>query len=320
MPGLIVICGPTATGKSARALRLAQQLGAPLLSADSRQIYRDFDIGTAKPTAAERLVWPHHLIDIASPTETFTVAQYQQQARALIRTAHTAGQTPIVVGGTGLYIQALTAGLTIPPVAPNPLLREQLSGWSQPLAYRILQQVDPVGATKIHPHDCVRTLRSLEVYYTTGQPLSSLQRRSPPPYPCLIVGLRCASTDVLAARIAGRTAEMFEAGWVDEVKHLQDKYGRDLPLLQTLGYGEIGCYLAGEHSLEQAKILIAKHTRQFAKRQMTWFRRTPDIIWLDCEAEDVDDRVAQQVSAFLTDVKDSDCPDRQLSGYVHLDC
>ncbi|WP_017326174.1 tRNA (adenosine(37)-N6)-dimethylallyltransferase MiaA [Synechococcus sp. PCC 7336] len=299
MSGLIVICGPTATGKSARALQLAQRLRVPLLSADSRQIYRQFDIGTAKPTPAERARWPHHAIDLAEPTETFTVVQYQQQAQHLIQTAHAAGQTPIVVGGTGLYVQAVTEGLAIPAVAPNSQLRSQLSQLPQPLLHQYLQQVDSVGASKIHPHDCVRTLRSLEVFYSTGRPPSTLQRRQPPAYSSLILGLCCRDTAVLEQRIARRTDRMLAVGWLEEVQHLQQQYGRDLPLLQTLGYRELGQYLAGHWSLERARLEIVKHTRQFAKRQMTWFRRTPNLIWLDCDAPDIDAQVYTLVRQYL---------------------
>ena len=242
---VIVICGPTATGKSARALALAMRLQSPLISADSRQIYRYFDIGTAKPTVGDRQQWPHHAIDIADPDETFTVAQYQQYAAAIIATAHRANRVPIVVGGTGLYVQALTEGLAIPAVAPNPALRQQLESLPQSIRYAFLQQVDPVGGNKIHRNDCVRTLRSLEVYYTTGAPLSQLQTRQPPHYRSLAIGLRCQDMDRLETRIARRTEKMLTMGWVEEVEQLQRRFGKDLPLLKTLGYEEIGNYLDG---------------------------------------------------------------------------
>ena len=279
--GLIVICGPTASGKSALALQLAQDLKVPLINADSRQIYRHFNIGTAKPTVAEQAQWPHHLIDIADPTETYTVVQYQQRAEQLINATHHQGKTPILVGGTGLYVQALTEGLAIPAVAPNPQLRHQLEALPQSLRHNFLCQVDKVGAKKIHPHDVVRTVRALEVYYSAGQPMSELQRRIPPSYTSLILGLKCCNMEKLAQRIAARTERMLETGWLEEVLTLRDTYGADLPLLQTLGYRELGRYLDGAISLAEAKFDIVKHTRQFAKRQMTWFRRTPGIIWFD---------------------------------------
>ena len=298
MSGLVVICGPTATGKSDQALALAPRLGSPLINADSRQIYREFTIGTAKPSAADQARWPHDLIDIADPTEVITVAQYQSLAQALIQEAHQQGKTPILVGGTGLYIQSVTQGLKIPAVPPQPRLREQLQSLSQPICYQFLQQVDPASAQKIHANDTVRTLRSLEIFYTTGQAASVLQMVSPPDYPILILGLSCGM-ERLKVRIARRTEHMLNKGWVEEVKALREKYGSDLPLLNTLGYNQIGCYLDGEISWPQVGPLIVHHTRLFAKRQLTWFRRMQSIQWLDCEAEDLQQQIWQRVEAFL---------------------
>ena len=315
MPGLIAICGPTATGKSARALNLAIALQVPLLSADSRQIYRYFDIGTAKPSLSDRQLWPHHLIDIADPTETYTVAQYQQAAATLIREAHTRSQTPILVGGTGLYIQAMTEGLAIPAVAPNPHLRSQLEAFPQSLCHQYLQQVDPIGARKIHGNDRVRTLRSLEVYYTTGQPLSSLQARIPPNYRSLIIGLRSDDRLLLEKRIARRTQMMLEEGWIEEVRSLQQQFGANLPLLKTLGYEEIGAYLSGTVPLKHTAQKIVQRTRQFAKRQMTWFRRTPNIRWLNCDLPDIDQQVLDLARAFLMELQQEGAS--QLEGSNH---
>ncbi len=299
--GLIVICGPTATGKSDQALALAPRLGSPLINADSRQIYRDFTIGTAKPSAADQARWPHHLIDIAAPTEVITVAQYQALAQELIREAHQQGKIPILVGGTGLYIQSVTQGLGIPAVPPQPQLRSQLQGLSQPICYQFLQQVDPASAQKIHANDTVRTLRALEIFYTTGQPASALQTASPPNYPILILGLFC-TMDRLKARITHRTERMLHSGWVEEVKILQERYGPNLPLLKTLGYDQINQYLEGEISWPEVCPLIVHHTRLFAKRQLTWFRRMESIQWLDCEAENLQQQIWQRVEAFLGDL------------------
>lgn len=301
MPGLIIICGPTASGKSSLALHLAIQFQLPLLGADSRQIYRHFNIGTAKPTPAERERWPHQLVDIAEPTETVTVAQYQALARQAIAQAHQANRSPILVGGTGLYVQAIASGLSIPPVPPQPQLRQQLAELSQPVCHAMLQQIDPVGARTIHPNDSVRTLRSLEVYYVTGKPQSELQRRHPPPYPIVAIGLRCQTLDRLEVRIRERTAAMLDAGWLHEVKQLRERYGADLPLLKTLGYAELSEYLDGEWTLDQMRDRIVKHTRQFAKRQMTWFKRTPGIRWFDCEAPDLYETVETTVAAIARD-------------------
>ncbi|MEQ8959569.1 MAG: tRNA (adenosine(37)-N6)-dimethylallyltransferase MiaA [Coleofasciculus sp. C2-GNP5-27] len=294
-PQLIVICGATATGKSGLALELAQRLNTVILSADSRQVYREFDIGTAKPSVAERQIVPHYLIDICAPTETLTLADYQEQAQELIASL----PSPLLlVGGTGLYIKAIVRGLKIPRVAPNQDLRSQLSSLGQTQCYSFLQQVDPIAAEKIHPHDQVRTLRALEVFYITGRPISDQQGENPPNYPILQIGLQCQDTDTLTRRITQRTEMMVTAGLIEEVKTLVDKYGWDLPLLDTLGYREMKHYLAGEISLSEAKALTVVHTRQFAKRQRTWFRAYPDIEWFDAESPDLVDQVWRCVKEF----------------------
>lgn len=299
---LITICGATATGKSGLALTIAQRLNCAILSADSRQVYREFDIGTAKPTAAQQQLVPHYLIDICDPTETLTVADYQQQAQALIEKRIDArGFSPpaLLVGGTGLYIRSIVQGLKIPRVAPQPELRSQLLSLGQMQLYAMLQQVDPIAAKKIHPNDPVRTVRALEVFYVTGRPISEQQGENPPLYPILQIGLDC-ETDVLRDRIAQRTEQMIAAGLVAEVEYLCQKYGSDLPLLNTLGYQEIKQYLAGDISLDEAKNLTVLHTRQFAKRQRTWFRAYPQIEWFDADSLDLVEQVWQRVQNFIT--------------------
>lgn len=293
---LIVICGATATGKSGLALELAQRLNTVIISADSRQIYREFDIGTAKPSPLEQQLVKHYLIDICEPTETLTLAQYQEKAQALIQSAFS-NSPPLLVGGTGLYIKSIVRGLKIPRVSPQPQLRSQLESFEQTQLYAFLSQVDPVSTTKIHSCDRVRTLRALEVYYVTGIPISQQQGENPPTYPILQIGLDC-NVDALDKRIAQRTAKMLEAGLVEEVENLTKKYGWDLPLLDTLGYGEIKQYLKGEISLAEAEKLIVLHTRQFAKRQRTWFRADRDIEWFDVDRLDLLDRVWQRVLEF----------------------
>lgn len=270
--GLIVILGATATGKTNFAIALAKHLQAPILSADSRQVYRHFDIGTAKPTLDERQEVPHYLIDIASPETTLTLAEYQDQAQNLISKFHAEGVTPILVGGSGLYIKAIASGLKIPRVSPQPDLRSQLQELGQHYCYQVLQQVDPIGAIKIHANDQVRTLRSLEVFYVTGQPLSAQQGEQPPDYPIVQIGLECDDLDAYRKLVSDRTEQMLKDGWLDEIQDLQKRYGVDLPLLKTLGYGEMCDYLANKIDLETAKLLTVTHTCQFAKRQKTWFR------------------------------------------------
>ena len=281
---LIVICGATATGKSGLALELAQRLDTVIISADSRQVYREFDIGTAKPSVAEQKLVPHYLIDICTPTETLTLAEYQEQAQALIiKQSELNNSPPLLVGGTGLYLKSVTKGLKIPRVSPQPELRSQLESLGQTQLYAFLEQVDRAAASKIHPNDRVRTIRALEVFYVTGRPISTQQGENPPNYPILHIGLDC-DRDMLDKRITLRIHKMIELGLVEEVENLCQKYGRDLPLLNTLGYAEIKQYLNGDISLDKAVDLTVIHTRQFAKRQSTWFRSYPEINWVEANA------------------------------------
>ncbi|MBW4532602.1 MAG: tRNA (adenosine(37)-N6)-dimethylallyltransferase MiaA [Pleurocapsa minor HA4230-MV1] len=293
---LIVICGATASGKSRLALEIAQRLNSVIISADSRQIYREFNIGTAKPTVEEQKLVPHYQIDICDPTEVLTLAEYQQQTQQLI--ANYKSSIPLLVGGTGLYLDSITKGLKIPRVSPQPELRSQLAALGQTQIHAWLTQIDPVAAQKIHPNDQYRTLRALEVFYTTGIPISAQQGENPPNYPILQIGLDC-EVEALDRRIASRVQQMIELGLVQEVQHLSDKYGNDLPLLNTLGYAEIKQYLAGELNLEQAIALIITHTRQFAKRQRTWFSKNQQISWFDHTSPDLIEKVWCQVQEFI---------------------
>lgn len=315
---LIVICGATATGKSGLALALAQRCRSIIISADSRQVYREFDIGTAKPTTLEQKLVPHYLIDICNPTDTMTVADYQQQAQKIIDQRISdqrlkvkkqsledilpIPQSPnlptFLVGGTGLYIKSIVRGMKIPRVAPDHALRSQLLSMGQTQLYAMLQQVDSVAAQKIHPHDSVRTLRALEVFYITGSPISDLQGENPPDYPILQIGLDC-DVSHLDSRIARRTESMVKNSFVEEVEYLCQKYGQDLPLLNTLGYQEIKQYLAGDISLDRAKELTVLHTRQFAKRQRTWFRKNSQIEWFDTESPDLLEQVWLRIQKFI---------------------
>ncbi|BAZ90488.1 tRNA delta(2)-isopentenylpyrophosphate transferase [Raphidiopsis curvata NIES-932] len=293
---LIVICGATATGKSGLGVSLAQRLGCVILGADSRQVYREFNIGTAKPTEEERGLVPHYLIDICEPTETLTVADYQEQAQRLIDNLPVSPL--LLVGGTGLYIRAIIQGMKIPRVSPHPQLRSQLESLGQHQLYQMLQQVDAVAARKIHSHDLVRTLRALEVYYVTGFPISEQQGERPPTYPILQLYLDC-EPDVLDLRIYGRTKQMIKDGLVEEVEYLCQRYGVSLPLLNTLGYAEIKRYLSGEISLEAATDLIVLHTRQFAKRQRTWFRQSLNLEYFNINSPDLLSSICKRVDDFL---------------------
>ncbi|NET65522.1 MAG: tRNA (adenosine(37)-N6)-dimethylallyltransferase MiaA [Moorea sp. SIO1G6] len=312
---VIVICGATATGKSSLGIELAQRVSSIILNADSRQVYREFDIGTAKPTLAQQQQVPHYLIDICDPTETLTVADYQQQAQEIIASKHREHQEDRVdqadlnnkplflVGGTGLYIKSVVRGLKIPRVAPQKDLRSQLAALGQAQLYNFLQQIDPVAVGKIHPNDQVRTLRALEVFYVTGIPISQQQGENPPNYPILQIGLECQDSETITQRIAQRTDQMLAAGFVAEVETIAQKYGWNLPLLDTLGYREIKDYLAGNLSLDQARELTVVHTRQFAKRQRTWFKAYPEIEWFDADCPDLLEKVWERIEGFLEELR-----------------
>jgi tRNA dimethylallyltransferase len=296
---LIVICGATATGKSGLAIEIAQRLNTRIVSADSRQVYREFDIATAKVSSAELALVPHDLVSTCDPNYTLTVAEYQAQAQSIVAKLHQAKQIPLLVGGTGLYIKSVVKGLKIPRVPPQPELRSQLTQLGQVQCYQILQQVDRQATTAIHPNDSIRTIRALEVYYTTGIPISSQQGENPPSYPILQIGLDCTDLDRLTLRIQQRTKQMINLGWEAEVEYLGNKYGWDLPLLNTLGYAEMRQYLQGKISVVEAIDLTILHTRQFAKRQRTWFRSVTAIEWFDSDDALLLDRVWQRIEQFV---------------------
>lgn len=274
--GLIVILGATATGKTALAIQLAQILKAPILSADSRQVYQHFDIGTSKPNIGYRQGVAHYLIDIAAPDTTLTLAEYQAQAQTLISDFHDQGITPILVGGTGLYLKSIVCGMKIPRVVPNPPLRSQLSALGQTYCHQMLLQVDP--RSRIHANDQFRTIRALEVFYITGKSLTEQQSQSPPTYPIIQIGINTPENHLQI--VGDRITQMLELGWLEEIKFIQNRYGHDLPLLKTLGYAEMSDYLDGKTDLDTAISLTITHTMQFAKHQRTWFRKDKTINWI----------------------------------------
>jgi len=300
---LVAIVGATAVGKTALALRLADEFSVEVVSADSRQVYRYMDIGTAKPTARERQHVQHHLLDIIDPDEPFTVAQYQQLAYAAIEDVQRRGCIPLLVGGTGLYVKAVLEGLNIPRVEPDPCLREQLYAEAeargyQPLHHR-LRELDPVAAERIDARNVRRVVRALEVCYLVGKPISGLQNATPPPYHVLRIGLDMPRNQ-LYRRIDERVERMLAAGLTEEVRSLIERgYGYDLPAMSGLGYRQIGMYLRGEVSLEEAVALIKRHTRRFVRQQANWFREDdPEIAWFDA-SEPAFEAVAARIRDFL---------------------
>ncbi|MGI6343972.1 MAG: tRNA (adenosine(37)-N6)-dimethylallyltransferase MiaA [Bacillota bacterium] len=288
MQRLLVIVGPTAVGKTDTAILLAQQLGGEIVSADSMLIYRGMDIGTAKPTAEERSGVPHHLIDVVAPGEPFSVADFQQLARAKIREIALRGKLPMLVGGTGLYVRAVIDHYNFIPAETNWALRAELrrqgaEGGLERL-YERLKKVDPVAADRIHPRDERRIIRALEVYTTTGHPLSYWERQpddSRPLYDLVMIGLT-RPREQLYQRINQRVHHMLEQGLLQEAAELlRDGLPEDFIANQAIGYKELFAYLRGEETLEEALERLKLHTRRYAKRQLTWFRADRRIQWLD---------------------------------------
>jgi tRNA dimethylallyltransferase len=302
LPPLIVICGPTAAGKTALALTLAEHYPVEVVSADSRQLYRLMDIGTAKPSAAEQAAVPHHLLDVAWPDEPFDAARFARLASTAITEIYARGRVPLLVGGTGLYIRALTEGLADIPPADLQLRTElQTEGERGGAAalYRRLVTVDPTAAATLHPNDLVRIVRALEVFTLTGQPISSWQRDHgfrTSRYRLLKLGLNLERT-ALYARIDQRASAMFASGLLEETRTLLAYgYSAQLKSLQTIGYREAVRLLNGACSLSEALIDLQQATRRYAKRQLTWFRADPQMIWVDSLRES--DRIRTLIDQF----------------------
>ncbi|MCG0277815.1 MAG: tRNA (adenosine(37)-N6)-dimethylallyltransferase MiaA [Thermanaeromonas sp.] len=295
-PPVGAIVGPTAVGKSEIALEVAARLKAEIISVDSTQVYRGLDIGTAKLLPHQRIsrsgvYIPHHLIDIVDPDEPFSVADYQRMAREAIRDIHARGRLPLLVGGTGLYFQAVIDPYVFLPGARDISVRARLKKEAEERGlgylYRVLEAVDKEAARRIHPHDQRRIVRALEFYYLTGEPISStwVKNKKESPYRLALAGLSMERR-LLYERINLRVDKMLEAGLVEEVRGLLRKgYSPDLPALQALGYKEIIAYLQGKVSLEEAIYILKRNTRRYAKRQLTWFRRDPRIRWWEVEPE-----------------------------------
>lgn len=281
-PDLFVLVGPTAVGKTAQAIELAQRFEGEIVSADSRQIYRGMDIGTAKPTRDEQAQAPHHLIDIVDPDEPYTLAQYQADAYAALDDILARGKQPFLVGGTGLYVRAVVQGLCIPRVPPNEELRAQLAAQDSAALHERLRALDPDAAVRIDPRNVRRTIRALEVCLMTGARFSELGKATPPPYHITQIGLTSGRPE-LYARIDARIDRMMADGLVAEVERLAAKgYGWELPSMSGLGYRQIGEYLRGQASLDAAVANIKRATRDFVRRQYAWFRlRDEGIHWYE---------------------------------------
>jgi tRNA dimethylallyltransferase len=301
-PSVVVLCGATATGKTALALQLAERFGAEIISADSRQVYRWLDIGTAKATVEEQRRIPHHLLDIVDPDEAFTAADFARLGHGAIARIARRGRLPLLVGGTGLYLRILTEGLVDAP-AGDPdlrdalLQRETLEGPGS--LHRRLLDVDPVLAARLAPGDLPRIIRALEVQVLSGQRLSDLQAEhafGERPYRLLKIGLDLPR-DQLYRRIDERVLRMFDEGLGEEVQQLLHRgYGPALKAMRTIGYREWSAHLRGACSAAEAIALIQQNSRRYAKRQGTWFRHDPEIIWVDSFTESA--RIHQLIELF----------------------
>ena len=288
MNKLIAIIGPTGIGKTKLSIQLASRFDGEIINADSRQIYRHMDIGTAKPIGEELAAVPHHLVDIIEPDKEFSLAEYQQLTDKTIHDIQARGKIPFLVGGSGLYVWAVLEGWIVPKVAPDVYFRKELEkraelGQGDDL-YRELKQIDPSAAEKIDPHNIRRVIRALEVNKFADSTFSHLQKKQPPPFQTLIIGLT-AERKELYRRADERVDNMLKQGFVDEVsKLLKMGYNLTLPSMSSIGYREIGQYLSGGMTLEEAVYKIKTGTHRFIRHQYAWFRLKDERIkWFDIE-------------------------------------
>jgi tRNA dimethylallyltransferase len=284
-PLLVVLLGPTASGKTSLSLKLAERFGGEIVSCDSLALYREFDVGTAKPTAAERARAPHHMIDIADPAEAVTAGDYARRARQILPEIRERRKLPVVVGGTGLYLRALLDGLFAGPRRSEELrtrLRERVNARGAGYLHEILRHLDSASAEKIHANDTPKIIRAIEVCLATRTPITQLWSESRSPlagFRILRLGLN-PERSVLYQRINQRCQQMFDEGLVEETKALLGKYGDSAWPLSSLGYKQAAQFLRGELTRPQALEAAQQAHRNYAKRQMTWFRREPDVQWL----------------------------------------
>lgn len=276
-----LIVGPTAVGKSEIAVELAELIGGEVVSADARAVYRDLEIGTAKPSADLRRRVPHHLLDTVPWWQRYDAVRFRRDCEQVVHEILDRGRVPVIVGGSTLYVRALTAGIFEGPGAA-PEIRAELAKKPLEELYAELSRVDPKAAYKIRPNDRVRIVRALEVYLLTGKPISFFWGRERPfPWPLLVVGISLERTE-LYRRITARVEEMFSRGLVHEARRLfRTKLPADAPVLRTIGYAELFDHFRGYISLKEAKRKIIANTKAYARRQLTWFRREPGIRWID---------------------------------------
>ena len=305
---IVVICGPTASGKTALSIALAKAFDGEVVSADSMQIYRRMDIGTAKPSLEERDGVPHHMLDVADPGEPYSVARYAQEAGACVEDILARGKLPIVCGGTGLYIDGLLRGAEFQPSGTESGLREQLEGeWETHGPERMmdrLREVDPDSAARLHLSDKRRILRALEVYLATGETITVHNARTkavPPRYDAVMIGLNTEPRQILYDRIDRRVGVMLEQGLLQEARGLLEDGLLEGTAAQAIGYKELLAYFRGEMTLEAAADLIRQKSRNYAKRQLTWFRRDERVRWIVYNSPDASAAVLQEATEYLRD-------------------
>lgn len=285
---LVVMIGPSGVGKTEVSIELAEIFGGEIISADSRLFYRGMDIGTAKPSSADRLRVLHHLIDVANPDETWSLAMFQEAARAAIHDIHQRGRLPFLVGGTGQYVKAVIEDWKIPTIKPNPLLRQALEKWADEIGaegmHARLSKLDPLAAAKIDPRNLRRTIRALEVILSSGKRFSDQSIKGIPTFDLMQIGLM-RSRPQLYQRVDERIQKMLDNGLVAEVQQLLDRgYSPHLPTMSAIGYHEITTYLEGQISLEEAIALMKRRTRAFIRRQANWFKQhDPKISWFNLD-------------------------------------
>ena len=303
---MVAIGGPTATGKTALSVALAKEFGGEVINADSMQIYRGLDVGTAKPTAEERQGIPHHLMDFLPPEAPYSVADFTAAAAPLIEQLNSAGRLPIVTGGTGLYITSLMKGTAFAPEKTDPAIRARLQAEADEQGsaalYARLQQIDPAYAEKLHPNNLPRVIRALELFEATGRRMSEQQRAAlaaEPPYRSLCICLTCRDRAELYRRIDRRVDSMLQNGVLEEAKLVYDNREIYRTAAQAIGYKEFFPYFAGEMPLNDCTNRLKQATRNYAKRQLTWFRHQADGVWLYVDEEPPAPRAAELVRQFL---------------------
>ncbi len=277
-PHVIVLIGPTASGKTELAIKIAEYFKTSIHNIDSRQIYKSMDIGTAKPSKKQQKQIKHFLIDIEEPINPINVKQFQEIAQKSIKREINKDNLPFLVGGSGLYMNSITKGFFVPDVPPQNNFRKQLEELGQQKCWELLKNCDPISTRKINFADNIRTIRALEVFYVTGKPLSTQKIQKPPNWRILELGLH---RDNLKERILRRTKNMFLSGIIDETNYLISKYGSHLPILETIGYREARDVLNNHLTIDKAIELTTRKTIQFAKRQKTWFRNKNNPLWLN---------------------------------------